>query len=191
MRRMKAELVRAVQRWYPQIYLACHTRHQRAASTGVHLSAHDSSILAHLDEHDAMTAAALARHLNIGPPTLSATLNRLARLGYITRTRRDADRRTLELRLTKVGTRAMQASSVLDAARVKAVLAELTADELRRALDGLELLARAARQFSTRSMTGDTLTDEAGTPRSRARSSDRRTSHTTTTRTSSARHSRR
>jgi DNA-binding MarR family transcriptional regulator len=145
--------VRAIQRWYPQIYFACHTRHQRAASSEVSLSAHDSAILAHLDEHEPIVASALARHLGIGAPTLSATLNRLVSLGYITRTPRAGDRRVAELRLSKIGGRAMASSSVLEASRVAAVLRELSEEEQRLALEGLALLARAARQVTQRQMT--------------------------------------
>jgi MarR family transcriptional regulator, organic hydroperoxide resistance regulator len=154
---MKAERVRAIQRWYPQIYLACHTRHQRASTTDAGLSAHDSSVLSHLDERDAMTAGNLARHLGIGASTLSATLNRLVKLGYITRTPASADRRIVELRLSKTGARAMQGSSVLESARVGALLDELTSDEQRLALDGLALLARAARQLSERATPDTTM----------------------------------
>ncbi len=85
------------------------------------------SVLAHLDERDAMTAGNLARHLGIGASTLSATLNRLVKLGYITRTPAAADRRIVELRLSKTGARAMQGSSVLESARVAALLDELDA----------------------------------------------------------------
>src|SRR5690349_24631073 len=88
---MSDRAVRAVQRWYPQIYFACHTRHQRAASSESRLSAHDSGILSHLDEERPIAAAALARHLGIGAPTLSATLTRLEKLGYIVRTASAAD----------------------------------------------------------------------------------------------------
>src|SRR6266511_689901 len=144
--------VRAVQRWYPQIYFACHTRHQRAASSEARLSAHDSAILSHLDEERPIAASVLARHLGIGAPTLSATLTRLATLGYITRAPRAGDRRVAELRLSKAGGRAMASSSVLEAPRVAAVLRELTAGEQRLALEGLALLARASREVTQRQM---------------------------------------
>jgi hypothetical protein len=42
----------------------------------------------------------------------------------------------------------MAATSVLDAQRVRALLARLTRDERRRALEGMELLARASRQLA-------------------------------------------
>jgi DNA-binding MarR family transcriptional regulator len=147
---MKAEHVRAIQRWYPQIYFACHTRHERATSSDARVSGHDSGVLSHLDETRPITAAALARHLGVGPSTLSATLNRLTKLGYITRTAAAADRRVLELRLTKAGARVMQAGSVLDSSRVAAVLDELSAAEQRVAVEGLGLLARASREATLR-----------------------------------------
>lgn len=150
MRRMRDDDVRSVQQWYPQIYLACHTRHPRAASSGVRLSGHDSSVLAHLDTREPMTAGRLARHLRVGASTLSATVHRLVRLGYIVRTRAERDARVADLRLTTAGARAMRASSVLDDARVAAVLGELSAEERRRALDGLSLLARASRALASR-----------------------------------------
>jgi DNA-binding MarR family transcriptional regulator len=149
---MSQRAVRAVQRWYPQIYFACHTRHQRAASSETRLSAHDSAILAHLDEERPIAASALARHLGIGAPTLSATLTRLATLGYITRTPSAADRRIADLRLSKAGGRAMASSSVLEATRVATVLRELTTAEQRAALEGLALLARASRAVTRRQM---------------------------------------
>jgi len=149
---MSDRAVRAVQRWYPQIYFACHTRHQRAASSETRLSAHDSAILAHLDEERPIAAAALARHLGVGAPSLSATLSRLATLGYIVRTPRAGDRRVADLRLSKAGGRAMASSSVLEAPRVAAVLRELSDDEQRLALEGLALLARAAREVTRRQM---------------------------------------
>jgi MarR family transcriptional regulator, organic hydroperoxide resistance regulator len=171
---MKAERVRAIQRWYPQIYLACHTRHQRASSSDARLSANDSSVLAHLDERDAMTAGNLARHLGIGASTLSATINRLVKLGYITRTPATSDRRTIELRLSKTGARAMQGSSVLESARVAALLAELTPGDQQLALDGLALLARAARQLSARSTSDADAVSVATTKTATARKPKRR-----------------
>jgi DNA-binding MarR family transcriptional regulator len=151
---MEVERIRAIQRWYPQIYLACHIRHRRAVSTDAGLSEQDSSLLGHLDEQQPMAAHDLARHLGVRPSTLSATLNRLARLGYVTRTRAAADRRVIELRLSHTGARAMQAASVLEASRVAALLDRLTAEEQRMALNGLALLARAARQISTEQTDG-------------------------------------
>lgn len=137
--------VRLVQVAYPQIYFACHTRHIRRASTPERLSAADSTLLAHLDERRPVRSTALARHLGVANSTLSAAIARLAKQGYVVQSRDAADRRAIELRLSRKGTAAMQASSVLDTPLVRKMLERLTASERKRALDGLALLARAAR----------------------------------------------
>lgn len=134
----------AIQRHYPQIYLACHTRHRRARSDTLRLSGHDSSVLAHLDEATPTRPAELARHLGVSPSTLSATLKRLAGLRYVRLERRSDDKRRIDVVLTGAGSRAMQGSSVLETARVERLLARLTHEEQEKALLGLELLARAA-----------------------------------------------
>jgi DNA-binding MarR family transcriptional regulator len=140
--------VRIVQACYPQIYLACHTRHTRRRSSTVHLSATDGSLLAHLDERAPVSPSVLAGHLGVAASTLSASIKRLTALGYIARTARAGDGRVVELRLTARGAAAMQASSVLEARRVRSMLANLDVDSRRRALDGLALLADAARIMS-------------------------------------------
>jgi len=137
--------VRLVQVAYPQIYFACHTRHIRRASTPERLSAADSTLLAHLDEQRPVRSTALARHLGVANSTLSAAIARLAKQGYVIQARHAADRRAIELRLSRTGAAAMQASSVLDSPLVKKMLEHLTPAERKRALAGLALLARAAR----------------------------------------------
>ena len=137
--------VRRVQVAYPQVYFACHTRHVRRASTATQLSATDSTLLAHLDEHDAVRPTTLAKHLGLAASTLSAAIARLGALGYVVQGRHGTDGRAIDLRLSSKGAMAMQASSVLESARVKRMLAALTAPERTRALDGLALLAKAAR----------------------------------------------
>jgi DNA-binding MarR family transcriptional regulator len=138
--------VRLVQTLYPQIYLACHTSHApRSANGGV--TARDSTLLAHLDERRPTTPSALARHLGIGKPTLSAAVKRLARLGYVRVDRTSRDRRVSHLRLATAGAVAMRNSSVLEPVRVRRLLASLSAAERRAAVEGLSLLARAARRM--------------------------------------------
>jgi DNA-binding MarR family transcriptional regulator len=142
--------VRLVQVAYPQIYFACHTRHVRRASTATQLSATDSTLLAHLDEVEAVRATALAKHLGVAASTLSAAIARLAALGYVEQRRGARDGRVVDLLLSSNGAAAMQASSVLESARVSQMLAQLTAAERKRALDGLALLGRAARKAGAR-----------------------------------------
>lgn len=135
----------AIQRLYPQIFLACHTQHARSRSTPLRISAADSSLLAHLDFERSITAGDLAAHMGIGAPAMSASLARLERLGYLERGRKASDRRRSELRLTARGADALQGTSVLDTELLTAVVASLTGDERRQAVLGLELLARASR----------------------------------------------
>jgi DNA-binding MarR family transcriptional regulator len=147
---MPPDSVAAVQRYYPQIYLACHVDHVRAVSTPHRVSAKDSTLLSHLEETQGMTAGQLARHLGVAASTLSAAIARLEALGYLTRTPGPRDRRTIELRLTALGAEAMAATSVLDRRRVAGLLGRLTVAECRRAITGLALLARAARELQSR-----------------------------------------
>jgi DNA-binding MarR family transcriptional regulator len=142
--------VETVLRHYPQIYLACHLAHRRAATSPSGLSERDSAVLGHLSEHEAMTAGVLARHLGVRPSSLSAIVKKLEQRALIERRAHARDRRRLELWLTPKGSQAMRASSVLDARRVERMLARLTADERREAMRGLALLARAARELSVR-----------------------------------------
>lgn len=142
--------VAAVQRGYPQIYLACHADHVKARSTEYRLSARDSSILSHLDVSLPQTASALAAHMGVRPSTFSAAINRLIALGYVARRANAADRRETQLTLSPRGATAMAATSVLDSSRVAAMLAELNADERARAIAGLQLLAEAAKCLQSR-----------------------------------------
>ncbi|HYM62684.1 MAG TPA: MarR family transcriptional regulator [Thermoanaerobaculia bacterium] len=142
------ELIAAIQRSYPQIYFACHVDHVRKKSSVHRLSSHDSAILAHLDVETPLSPRALARHLGVVPSTLSASIAGLESLGYLTRTPRTEDRRTIELRLTERGAAAMRETSVLDPVRVGQLLAQLGESERRRAVEGIVLLARAARELA-------------------------------------------
>jgi len=136
-----------VQRLYPMIYLACHVDHVRSSSTEWGLSSHDSSILAHLDLNEPMSPRALAAHLSVVPSTLSAALTRLAKLGYLESTPTKNDRRRRDLRLTALGAKAMASTSVLDASRVQKLLELLSPVDRRAAVNGLALLAKAAREM--------------------------------------------
>lgn len=145
---MSADDVYEVQRWYPQIFLACHTNHVRAASTKWKLSAHDSAILSHLDRSSGLRPRSLAKHLGVAPSTLSASIKRLTNLGYLTCEAPANDKRRREIRLTDRGAEAMSATSVLDRERVRGMLKKLKPADRKAALNGLALLARAARKLT-------------------------------------------
>lgn len=142
---MRPETIFEVQRLFPQIYLACHVDHVRAASTSWDLSSHDASILAHLDSENTISPRSLAAHLSVAASTLSAAIARLSRLGYLTSKPSASDKRQRELCLTARGAEAIASTSVLDKNRVRELLERLTARECAAALRGLQLLAQAAR----------------------------------------------
>jgi DNA-binding MarR family transcriptional regulator len=141
------QLVHEVQRHYPQIYLACHVDHIRTRSTKWKLSSKDSSILSHLDRVRPMSPRELAQHLCVAPSTLSATIARLERLGYLASDAVESDRRQRDLRLTERGAEAMASTSVLDSEKVAEMLDRLSSSERTAALRGLALLAGAAREI--------------------------------------------
>ena len=162
MRRMiDPESVAAVMAHYPRIYFACHTRHVRDPRGGGTLSEHQASVLDHLDDRNPTTLLRLAQHMGVTASTMSLSIKRLLRLGYVARRRDAEDRRAVNLLLTPAGVRVREANSVLDPALVKALLAQLTREERQSALHGLGLLALAA----------DRATEKSGkrNPRSRRR----------------------
>jgi DNA-binding MarR family transcriptional regulator len=141
------DLVRRVQRAYPQLYLACHVEHAtRRHRHG--LSDRDASLLAHLDELAPLTAGALAKHLGVGPSTITEAIDRLEAMQLVERTRRG---RTVELTITAAGITAMQEASVLATDRVAALIDTLPSSQRATAVRGLELLATAARKLMNRS----------------------------------------
>ena len=130
---------------YPAIYFACHLRHVRDRNKT--LSAHQASILDHLDSVEPTTVQDLAGHMGVTPSTMSLHLDKLESGGYVRRARSRTDARRVELRLTPTGVRIKQQQKVLDPRLIDLMLAQLDELERRKALDGLELLAKAARDL--------------------------------------------
>jgi MarR family transcriptional regulator, organic hydroperoxide resistance regulator len=137
----------ALQRFYPRIYLACHTNHVRRKSTPFALTSNESSLLAHLDKTEARTASELADHLGVADSTLSAALTRLEKAGCVLRSSSKNDKRVTLLRLAEKGEAALAATSVLETDRVRALLAKLRPSTRRQAVHGLALLAQAAERL--------------------------------------------
>jgi DNA-binding MarR family transcriptional regulator len=133
--------VRDVLRFYPRIYFACHLRHVRARSTEHRLSDRDSMLLGHLNGEAPWNPGELARHMGVAPSTMTETIDRLERLGYVTRARR---RREVYVRITPSGEDAMAGTSILDQGLVRELLERLAPADRSRAVRGLGLLAAAA-----------------------------------------------
>ena len=116
----------------------------RDAQTGEDVSAHQTSILDHLDEVDAISVSDLAGHMGVTVATMSLAIDRLERKGYARRERDPKDGRRVLLRATPEGIRLREAKSVLDPVRVEKLLGRLSPADRETALKGLQLLARAS-----------------------------------------------
>lgn len=139
--------VQTVLQCYPRIYFACHMRHVRDEAGEPVLSAHQASILDHLDDVEPTTMNDLARHLGVTASTMSLSVDRLVRGGYIARVRDPRDQRRVQLRLTEAGVAIKRRQKVLEPELVAAMLNRLQGEDRERALDGLRLLAEAASEL--------------------------------------------
>jgi DNA-binding MarR family transcriptional regulator len=144
---MHERAVRHVMEHYPKIFFACHTRHVRDEKLAQRLTAHQASILDHLDVEQAFNLNDLAGHMGVTAATMCIAVDRLARMGYVLRERDKVDRRRVNLRLSAEGARLRSDKSVLDAERVQSVLARMSAKDRALALHGVALLAQAAQEY--------------------------------------------
>jgi MarR family transcriptional regulator, organic hydroperoxide resistance regulator len=135
---------------YPAIYLACHRRHVRDDETGAIVTAHQASVLDHLDIHKPVTVSKLAEHLGIGRSAMSIQVNKLVRKGYVRRRAIPEDGRKTGLILTEAGNRVKKQNTVLDPDRVKVMFSLMPESELEPALQGIERLARYATMLTRR-----------------------------------------
>jgi DNA-binding MarR family transcriptional regulator len=145
------QAIERVQFSYPQVYYACHTRHERRRSSAVRLSPRDAEILVHLDRTAPTTLSELARHMDLARSTLSEAVTALEALGYVMKSDEGVrDRRHIGVVLTRRGVDAVRSSSVLEAWRLRVVLNRLSERDRLSAVRGLDLLARASRPAPSR-----------------------------------------
>ena len=138
--------IERIQFCYPQVYYACHTRHDRSRSSASHLSARDSEILVHLDRSTPITLTELASHMDLARSTLSEAVSKLEKFGYLEKASRGADRRHIGIVLSRKGVEAVRQTSVLEHRRLHAALSRLSRADLSAVIAGLETLARACRR---------------------------------------------
>jgi len=136
---------------YPAIYLACHRRHVRDDESGAVVTAHQASILDHLDSRNPTTLSNLAEHLGIGRSAMSIQVNHLVRKGYVQRGPVRGDGRKVSLTLTDAGSRVKKQNTVLDPELVRAMFALMPGSQLETALEGIERLAKYATMLTRRS----------------------------------------
>lgn len=139
--------VQTVLRCYPQIYFACHCRHVRDRKTNVPLSSHQASVLDHLDDVEGTSLLVLAQHMGVTASTMSLMIDRLEGGGYVRRERSAIDGRRVDLRLTEAGVGIKKQQKVLEPELIAAMLRRLDPVQRRQALQGLELLAEAAKEL--------------------------------------------
>lgn len=127
-----------------RIQRACRPRFVRDPEGGERVSAHQARVLALLDPEDPAMVGELAEHLGVTASTMSLTLGRLERAGYVRRDRDPLDGRVMNVRLTDSGARAREARRELDPERASRLL-DLVGPEARpEALRALALLGAAA-----------------------------------------------
>jgi MarR family transcriptional regulator, organic hydroperoxide resistance regulator len=139
---------------YPAIFLACHRRHVREDESGRALTEHQASILDHLHPIRPTSLSRLAEHMGVGRSTMSITVARLVRGGYIVRRRDKNDRRSACLMLSATGVRIKEQNTLLDPDLVTELFGFMAAAEMETALRGVERLAEAARALLRRRSRG-------------------------------------
>jgi len=130
---------------YPAIFLACHRQHVREDEAGNAVTEHQASVLDHLHAMRPTTLSKLAEHMGVSRSTMSITVARLVRGGYITRDRDKNDARRVALTLTLVGARIKEQNTVLEPELMREMFRLMPAGELETALQGIEYLAKYAR----------------------------------------------
>ena len=129
---------------YPTIYQACHRDHLRADEAGKPLTENQASVLDHLHATRPTTLSKLAEHMGVGRSTMSTTIARLVKSGYVARMVDSQDRRAVGLTLTPAGKRIQDQNTVLNPALVMQMLKLMEPEEADRALAGIERLAQVA-----------------------------------------------
>jgi DNA-binding MarR family transcriptional regulator len=107
------------------------------------LSMAQVKILFALYNHGPATVGTLAGRLHVKLPTISATLDRLVRGGYVERLDDPSDRRVVINRLTARGSSQVERLREERRARVEAALSKLTPSEIVTLYEGLSALAEA------------------------------------------------
>lgn len=139
---------------YPAIFLACHRQHVREDESGKAITEHQAAVLDHLHTARPTTLSKLAEHMGVSRSTMSITVTRLVRGGYIARRRDRHDARCVGLTLTAAGGRVKEQNTVLEPGLLREMFRLMPAAELEAALKGIECLAKYARIMLRRRTRG-------------------------------------
>jgi DNA-binding MarR family transcriptional regulator len=140
--------VETVLECYVRIYFACHLRQMEGNRKGGEVSAHQLGILNQIRQDEGTTVLELARQVGVAASTMSLTLDRLERGGYVRRVKDSNDGRRTLIQLTADGRRAREKQQVLEPERIKAMLERLSMPKRKEALAGLKLLRQAAAEMA-------------------------------------------
>jgi DNA-binding MarR family transcriptional regulator len=131
---------------YQRIYFACHQRHVRDVPRGRIVSEQQLHVLGHLDAVRHTKVGELAGHLGLSHSSVSLTIDRLARDGYVVREASPHDGRVTFVRLTVAGEEVRDAQRVLEPDRVAALLRRMSGEERDALRLGMAAIARAAKE---------------------------------------------
>ena len=107
----------------------------------VQLSPVHYATLRFIDEHGAPLMKDVAHFLAIAPPSLTPMINALEKHGFVTRKRKDSDRRSVCVTITQDGKRALTQILAQNTTHIRAMLAHLTTEEKRQLANILEKLS--------------------------------------------------
>jgi DNA-binding MarR family transcriptional regulator len=112
------------------------------------LSQHERQLLHHVPPRGAISLTDLAQHLALPKSSASVLVKSLARRGFLSRARDDADERRLRIELTARGRRRLKGDTVLEPNLLAAALQEMPAAQRRELLRSLAALADAAEELT-------------------------------------------
>ena len=136
--------VETVLECYVRIYFACHARSVSDPKKRSAISPNQANVLEYLDKEEGITVLDLARHLGVAPSTMSLTLDRLERGGFVFRRKDPTDGRRTMIVLTPDGERIKRKQKVLEPDLIAAMLNRLSSTRRREAIAGLRTLTEAA-----------------------------------------------
>ena len=132
---------------FQSIYFACHRRHHHDVPRGRLISEQQLHVLGHLDPVRATRVGELASHMGLSHSSVSLTIDRLQRDGYVTRERSAHDARVTLVRLTETGEQVRDAQRVLEPELVNAMFERLLPEERDGARTAMAAFMRVAKEM--------------------------------------------
>lgn len=139
--------VETVLECYVRIYFACHARSVNDPKKRSPISTNQANVLEFLDTEEGTTVLDLARQMGVAPSTMSLTLDRLERGGFVQRKKDPNDGRRTMIVLTADGDRVKRKQKVLEPDLIAAMLSRLPATRRKEAIAGLRSLTEAATEL--------------------------------------------